>query len=294
MHKPFLTTRKGALFAEDCMSLLKDMQSSFVDCVFADPPFNLGKDYKNGYHDKMSEFSYLCWCEDWIKECCRILKPGGAIFIYATPELAIKFGNILNELVTFRHWIAMSMKGTYSRGKKLYPAHYALLYYTRNQPKTFNRVRVPVPTCRHCGKEVKDYGGHRDKLNPLGLNLTDFWEDTSPNRHQKFKVRPGVNELKLVIPERAILISTNENDIVFDPFGGGGSTFQAAELNNRYWIGTELYDSKHIQRRFEERFPLSLGKKPEFDIRGLFKQDEDHKNAVLRRCTRESLSAGTR
>lgn len=270
------------------------MQSSIVDCVFADPPFNLGKDYKNGYHDKMSDFSYIRWCEDWITECCRILKPGGAIFIYATPELAIKFGNILNELATFRHWIAMTMKGTYSRGKKLYPAHYALLYYTRAQPKTFNRLRIPVPTCRHCGKEIKDYGGHRDKLNPLGLNLTDFWEDTSPNRHQKFKVRPGVNELKLVIPERAILISTNENDIVFDPFGGGGSTYQAAELNNRYWIGTELYDSKHILRRFEERFPFSLGMKPEFDIQELFRQDENHENAVLQRRSREGLSARTR
>ena len=175
------------------------------------------------------------------------------------------------------------MKGTYSRGKKLYPAHYALLYYTRGQPKTFNRLRVPVPTCRHCGKEVKDYSGHRDKLNPLGLNLTDFWEDTSPNRHRKFKVRPGVDELKLMIPERAILISTNENDIVFDPFGGGGATFQAAELNHRFSIGTELYDSRHILRRFEERFPFSVGKKPEFNIQELLRQDEDHENAVLRR-----------
>ena len=152
MHQPFMTTRSGALFAEDCMAFLKDMQSSCVDCIFADPPFNLGKDYKNGYHDKLSEFEYLRWCESWITACCRILKPGGAFFIYATPELAIRFGSILNELATFRHWIALTMKGTYSRGKKLYPAHYALLYYTRGQPRTFNRLRVPVPTCRHCEK----------------------------------------------------------------------------------------------------------------------------------------------
>ena len=292
MHKPYLTTTRGVLFAEDCVPVLSDMRSSCVDCIFADPPFNLGKDYKNGYHDKMTEFEYLRWCEGWIASSCRILKPGGAFFIYATPELAIRFGNILNQFLTFRHWIALTMKGTYSRGKKLYPAHYALLYYTRGQPKTFNRLRVPVPTCRHCGKEVKDYGGHRDKLNPLGLNLTDFWEDTSPNRHAKFKVRPGVNELKLMIPERAILISTNEDDIVFDPFGGGGSTFQAAEGNQRFWVGTELYDCRHVFRRFEERFPFSLNKKPEFDMQELFKHDEDHQDAVLRRGTGARLPAG--
>lgn len=50
---------------------------------------------------------------------------------------------------------------------------------------------------------------------------------------KKFKVRPGVNELKLMVPERAILISRNENDLVFDPFGGGGSTYQAAEKHRR-------------------------------------------------------------
>ena len=272
---PILTTLKGALFAEDCLRVLAKMRSCTIDCVFADPPFNLGKDYKNGFDDNKSQNEYLQWCEKWIAECCRILKPGGAIFIYATPKLAIRFGNMLNEHVNFRHWIALSMKGTYSRGKKLYPAHYALLYYTKGEPNTFNRLRVVIPTCRHCGKELKDYGGHRNKLNPLGLNLTDFWEDTSPNRHKKFKVRPGVNELKFVIPERAILISTNEGDIVFDPFGGGGSTYQAAELHNRFWMGTELYDGTHIRKRMMEIFPHSVDQKPEFDFNEVFKHENN-------------------
>jgi len=267
---PCFTTSKGILFAEDCMKVMSELKTGTVDCIFADPPFNLGKDYKNGYDDERHSHDYYKWCDSWIRECCRIAKPGGAIFIYALPRLAIRFGAILDELATFRHWIALSMKGTYCRGKKLYPAHYALLYYTIGEPKTFNKIRVPIPTCRHCGKEIKDYGGHRNKLNPAGLNLTDFWEDTSPNRHKKFKVRPGVNELKLMIPERAILISTNENDIVFDPFGGGGTTYQAAEKNSRNWIGTELFDSNHIRKRMLEEFPSSIDKTPEFDYEGLF------------------------
>ncbi len=128
------------------------------------------------------------------------------------------------------------MKGTYQRGKRLYPAHYALLYCTRGEPQIFNRVRLPIPTCRHCGKEIKDYGGHRNKLNPEGLNLTDFWEDTSPNRHKKFKVRENNELLKLVIPEKAILILTEPGDLVFDPFGGG-RPYQVAELHGRNWLG---------------------------------------------------------
>ncbi|HSR68133.1 MAG TPA: site-specific DNA-methyltransferase [Acidobacteriota bacterium] len=265
------------------------MKSGKVDTVFADPPFNLGKDYKNGFKDKVGHAEYLAWCRRWILECCRVLKPGGAFFLYATPELAVQFAPIMGEMLEFRHWIAVSMKGTYPRGKKLYPAHYALLYYTRGTPRVFNKVRLPIETCRHCGGEIKDYGGHRNKMHPDGVNLTDFWSDTSPNRHKKFKVRPGVNELKLMIPERAILISTQPEDLVFDPFGGGGSTYQAAEKHLRNWVGTELYDSEHIRKRIEESYPFFAGKDPRFDLQELF-IDEDKQDAVLRRIKEKSLS----
>jgi len=282
MLQPYLTTMHGALFHGDCIDVMRAMKSESIDCVFADPPFNLGKDYKNGFKDMVSQEQYFTWSEQWILGCCRVLKPGGAFFLYALPEIAVRFAALLHERLVFRHWIAMSMKGTYPRGKKLYPAHYALLYYTRGEPKTFNRVRLPVPTCRHCGKEIKDYGGHRNKLNPAGLNLTDFWDDTSPNRHKKFKVRPGVNELKLVIPERAILISTEPGDFVFDPFGGGGSTYQVAEKHRRNWIGIELYDCHHIATRLREAFPVAFAGALQFDLAEVFPH-EDQPHQILRR-----------
>ena len=128
--EPYLTTRYGALYSSDCLEVLNSMKSETNDCVFADPPFNLGKDYKNGFNDKVEEEEYFAWCYQWINECARVLKPGGAFFLYALPELAIRFGNFMGEILDFRHWIALTMKGTYPRGKKLYPAHYALLYYT--------------------------------------------------------------------------------------------------------------------------------------------------------------------
>jgi site-specific DNA-methyltransferase (adenine-specific) len=223
------------------------------------------------------------WCSVWINECVRVLKEGGAFFIYATPELAVQFAPILGKSLQFRHWIAVTMKGTFPRGRKLYPAHYALLYYTKGTPKTFNRIRLPIETCRHCGRELRDYGGHRDKMNPMGVNLSDIWTDTSPNRHSKFKVRPGVNELKLVIPLRAIEISTNPGDVVYDPFGGGGSTFQAAENLHRNWIGSELHDWKHIQTRLLENHSFSAAQQPKFDYKSLFHSHETEQSKVLRR-----------
>lgn len=289
MRTPFLTTSHGVLFSGDCLEVLADIRSGSIDCVFADPPFNIGKDYKNGYNDRLSKGAYFDWCHRWIGECSRVLKPGGAFFLYAIPEIAVRFAAEMHDILTFRHWIALSMKGTFPRGKKLYPAHYALLYYTKGEPRVFNRLRLPVSTCRHCGKELKDYGGHRNKLNPAGINLTDFWEDTSPNRHRKFKVRPGVNELKLTIPERAIQISTDPADIVLDPFGGGGSTYQAAENLHRHWIGMELYDCAHIARRLEENYPISCAQKPPKTVNECFIKYEDHSNPLLRRIAGEGL-----
>ena len=290
--RPYLTTSRGFLFSGDCLKVTANVRSETVDCIFADPPFNLGKDYKNGFSDRVSESEYFDWCRQWIFECCRILRPGGAFFLYALPELAVRFAGMLNERLAFRHWIALSMKGSYPRGRKLYPAHYALLYYTRGEAKTFNKLRVPIPICRHCGKELKDYGGHRDKLNPAGLSLTDFWEDTSPNRHRKFKVRPGVNELKPIIPERAILISTNPGDVVFDPFGGGGSTYEAAEKHGRHWIGAEIFDCHYIAQRLGETLFSSVGCLPDIVPASLFLEYENHENGVLRWCSAEGLQAG--
>jgi site-specific DNA-methyltransferase (adenine-specific) len=254
---PAFATDLGAVYNADCFTLFSALKDECVDAVFADPPFNLGKDYGRGADkDDLQRVDYLAWCCRWIDESVRVLKPGGSIFVYNLPQWAFHLAAHL-ELrgLLFRHWIAVSMKSTFPRGRKLYPAHYALLYFTKGDPSTFNRVRLPVPTCRHCGGDVKDYGGHRKYLNPAGLNLTDFWEDTSPARHQKFKARWHVNELKPLIPGRCIEMSTQQGDIVLDPFGGGGSTFEAAQSLARHWIGTEIVDCELIRERFKRNLP---------------------------------------
>ncbi len=230
--------------------------------MFADPPFNLNKQYGNGFTDRQADSDYLRWSHRWIEQCCRVLVPGGALFIYALPRWAYRFAALLDDLMQFRHWIALTMKGNYPRGRKLYPAHYALLYFTKGPPRVFNHLRLPIPKCRHCGGDIRDYGGHRKYLNPLGLNLTDFWDDTSPNRHRRTKARPGVNELKLMIPGRAIEISSLPGDIVLDPFGGGGTTYQEAERLGRYWLGCEIGDCDVIERRMLSCWPLSVGLEP--------------------------------
>ncbi len=188
-----------------------------------------------------------------------MLVPGGSLFVYNLPRWLIPIGSFLiDRQMVFRHWIAVTMKNTFPRGKSLYPAHYGILYYTKGVPRVFNKLRVPIPTCRHCGQELHDYGGHRGKLNAEGLNLTDFWEDTSPVRHRKFKTRVA-NELKPVIPERAILMLTAPGDTVLDPFGGGGSTYQMAEKHDRRWIGMEIGPCEPVAERLLYMTGIKVG-----------------------------------
>jgi len=248
--RPVLTTKYGSLYNCDCMELMAKMKDESIDCIFADPPFNLGKDYHNGSSDNLSREEYLHWSYLWIDECVRLLAKGGSLFVYSLPKWAYLLASHVDSELTFRHWIAISMKSTFRRGRRLYPAHYAILYFTKGQPKVFNRLRVPIPKCRKCNREIRDYGGHRQYLNSRGLNLSDFWDDTSPVRHRKLKFRSSC-ELKVMIPERCIRISTRKNDVIFDPFGGGGSTYEAAENSGRHWIGSELGDCQPIIRRME-------------------------------------------
>lgn len=252
-----LLTNKGVLYQGDCLALLKAMKDKSVDCIFADPPFNLGKDYGLAkFPDQMPDQQYINWTHLWLSECVRVLKPGGSLFVYHIPRWLVKISSYLDGLdeLEFRHWIAIKMKNGFPIRGRLHPSHYGLLYYTkRGKKRKFHVVRTPSPVCRHCGGLIRDYGGYRKKYPvnhehvPL-IQLADVWDDISPNIHNKSRPK-SINELPSEVPERAILMSTNKGDVVFDPFVGGGGTLTLAELNGRYWVGSELGSVKFAARR---------------------------------------------
>jgi len=254
----------GVLFQGDCLQLLANIREGTIDVAFADPPFNLNKRYDAAdFSDKMETEAYRSWCRAWLLEMVRVLRPGGALFLYHWPKWLIDLGAWLNSLpaLDYRGWIALKMKSGFPIRGRLHPAHYGLLYYTKRGAKsTFNVVRAKSPTCRHCGKLIRDYGGYRGKFERFEDNngipwiqISDFWEDTRPARQDKSR-KLQINELPMHVPERAILMSSNRHDIVLDVFGGGGSTYHAAQQYERYWIGCELGNTEAILRRIASLF----------------------------------------
>lgn len=252
LPEPVLRTPLGVLYQGDCLPIMQALPDESVDLFFADPPFNLGKDYGATVNDLQVDSDYLSWCREWMGEAVRLLKPGSSLFIYNLPRWNAALAPFLMERLTFKHWIAVEIKFGLPIAGRLYPSHYSLLYFTKGKrPRVFNPPRLAMPTCRHCGGEIPDYGGYKNKMNPSGLNLSDVWSDIAPVRHSRFKNREA-NELSLKLMDRVLDIASNPGDLVLDPFGGAGTTYVAAELKHRHWLGVELSTVDAIADRFAD------------------------------------------
>lgn len=245
---PTLQTSLGRLYEVDCLKLLPTLDADSVDLAFADPPFNLGKQYSSEISDSLGSNDYLAWCRQWLDEMIRVLKPGGSLFLWNLPKWNLPLGAYLGGKLTFRHWIAVDIKYSLPIQKRLYPSHYSLLYFVKgDRPAIFHPDRTPIPCCRHCGGELRDYGGYKDKMNPKGVNLSDVWTDIPPVRHAKYKKR-AANALALKLMDRIVSMASDPGSLVLDPFGGSGTSFVAAELTGRRWIGSELHCAAILER----------------------------------------------
>lgn len=275
---PVFSTERGTLFENDCLQILPHIKDESIDLIFIDPPFNLGKNYGSRVKDDLSQEEYLSWCKKWILQCVRVLKPGGSFFLYNLPKWNITFGNyLLEEGLLFRHWIAINIKLGLPIPSQLYPSHYSLLYCSKGKPKIFNKIRIPIEKCRHCGGEIKDYGGHRGAMNPGGVNLTDVWNDIPPVRHWKFKSKKRkANQLSTKLLSRVVNIATVPGDIILDPFGGSGTTYDVCEREGRRWIGIELESCEVIIERLENKTlqPHENGDHVEMMKQGVYEPDE--------------------
>jgi site-specific DNA-methyltransferase (adenine-specific) len=237
-QKEFPQLPLNKIICGDVIEVMKKIPDNSIDMTFADPPFNLNKKYGN-YKDKKADAEYIKWCEDWLTEMVRITKPTGSIFVHNIPKWLIYYANHLNKIAFFKHWIAWDSMSI-PLGKTLLPAHYGILFYAKSPKEfTFHELRSPHKKCRKCGEMIKDYGGKKNQINPHGTLLSDVWADIHRIRHS---ARRDEHPCQLPEPllERLILMSTNEGDVVLDPFIGAGTTALAAKRLGRNYIGIDI------------------------------------------------------
>ena len=232
------------IIAADCLEVLHQIPDNSVDACFADPPFNLKKKYTS-YEDTKELKDYLTWCEQWLSELVRVTKPEGSIFVHNIPKWLTYFAAHLNQIASFRHWISWDSMSV-PLGKTLLPAHYGILYYTKQQQEfKFYDVRIPHKKCRLCGGYIKDYGGKKAQMHPFGTLASDVWTDIHRIRHNKRRDEHPC-QLPIHLLERIVLMSSDPGDIILDPFVGTGTTAVAAKRLGRRFIGIDV-DTTYAQ-----------------------------------------------
>lgn len=228
----------------DCIELFKGIPDESIDVTFADPPFNLKKGY-NSYKDSLKLNEYLEWCKLWINEMVRVTKPTGSIFLHNIPKWLTYYSAFLNEDALFKHWISWDAS-TSPMGKTLQPAHYGILFYIKDPKQLkFYEIRSPHKRARKSHILAKDYGGKKSLLHPFGPLLSDVWTDIHRIKHNKNRDEHPC-QLPIHLMERILLMSTDENDVILDPFMGTGTTAVAAKRLGRNFIGFEL-DKTYVE-----------------------------------------------
>ncbi len=232
------------LYTGDCLALLKDAPDAFVQLVVTSPPYNLGKSYEN----RLDIADYLAQQQQVIAESVRILKPQGSICWqvgnYVDNGEIIPLDVILYPIFSrlglqLRNRIVWHFGHGLHASKRFSGRYEVILWFTKSHDYVFNLDAVRVPQKYPQKKHFK--GPKKGELsgNPLGKNPGDIWE--IPNvkaNHVEKTIHPCQFPVELI--ERLVLALTNEDDWVFDPFMGVGTTAIAALMHQRRAIGAEI------------------------------------------------------
>lgn len=237
----------------DCVKGLADIEPGSVDLAFADPPFNIGYEY-DVYDDRLEADRYLDWCRQWMGGVAKALKPTGTFWLAIGDEYAAELKVIATRELGFtcRNWVIWYYTfGVHCKHK--FSRSHAHLFYLVRDPKqfTFNDHSIRVPSARQLvyadnradpkGRLPDDTWILRPQDLPEGFRPgEDVWY--FPRVCGTFKERLGGHGCQM--PEqllgRIILASSNEGDLVLDPFGGTGTTLVVAKKLARRFIGFEL------------------------------------------------------
>jgi len=198
------TPERDAIHQGDCIELMSSWSDDCVDLIFADPPYNIGFDYGDNYHDKLPDEHYIEWTYRWIDQCARLLKPTGSMYVLIGDEYAAEVRLHLKQLqqqgqLLFRNWIIWH----YSFGQRCklkFNRSHAHLFYcvgsasvnaktgkartdVAKRPKfTFNYDAAAVPSAR-----MTTYKDTRQ--NPRGKLPDDTWVLRFPEV-AKWHIRP--------------------------------------------------------------------------------------------------------
>ena len=246
------TMEYNKIYNEDCIIGMKKIPDNSTDIIICDPPYNIGKDFGNN-SDKQKMGDYLIWCDNWIKECIRILKPEGTLYIYGFSETLAFIRVRININV---RWIIWHYTNKTVPSLKFWQrSHESILCCYKDKPK-FNRDDVREPYTKSylknsAGKTRKStvgrfskgdketvYKAHKNGALPRDVIKISA---LAGGAGKKERVNhPTQKPLQLCL--KLIKASKNKDGetLVVIPFAGSGSECVAAKQLDVNFIGYEI------------------------------------------------------
>lgn len=221
--------RSGRIICADAVTAMADMAAASAHLIVADPPYNLGKHFGNNV-DRRRRDEYGQFTRAWLAEACRVLRPGGAIYVFMGVRYIAHLYRLLEEDFELcpQGWITWHYTQGMGRKRGYSPRHEDILFFSKGREITFNLDAVRVP---------QKY--YRRRNNMAGANPGDVWQFSHVHYCSAERLAHPTQKPEALI-ERIVRASSNPGDLVLDPFLGSGTTARVAAALGRRWIGIEV------------------------------------------------------
>jgi len=215
----------------DCIEVMKEIAAESVDLIVTDPPYNLSKNYGNN-DDNLDHDKYLDFTRKWLAEAKRVLKPTGTIYLFmGVRYISFIYVILEQELgLHFNSWITWTYTQGIGKTKGFSPRHDDILMFTKNDKFKFNLDSIRIP---------QKY--YRIINNMRGANPGNVWEFSHIHYCQTNRQNHPTQKPEALF-ERMILASSDEGDVVLDPFCGSGTALRVCQQLKRRGIGIEIND----------------------------------------------------
>lgn len=226
----------------DTFRVMPLLPRSFADLVIVDPPYNLDKDFNGNFFKSSDDEAYSRYTERWLDEVEPLLKPNGSMYVCCDWRSGMVIGGLLQKRFRVLNritWQREKGRGAKSNWKNSMEDIWFVsksARYTFNPDAVKQRRRVIAPY--RSGGVPKDWE-ETENGNFRNTCASNFWDDISVPYWSmpENTAHPTQKPEKLLA--KLILASSNEGDIVFDPFVGSGSVSVTAKKLGRRYVGIE-------------------------------------------------------
>ena len=226
----------------DSLSVLKKMKERSVQLIFADAPYNIGKDFGNNSDKWESVQAYLEWCKLWIDECMRVLSENGTMYFMTATQHMSYLDVFASEKYNVLCRIIWSYDSSGVQSRKIYGSLYEpILMITKNSKTSyvFNHEDILVEAKTGSKRKLIDY--RKNPPQPYSTKKVpgNVW-DFSRVRFKMDEYENHPTQKPEALVERIIRASSNPGDVVLDPFSGSFTTSAVAVRLGRIGVGIDL------------------------------------------------------